>query len=87
MNSGNQLNEKWYCRVNRIRCIIHSIIGTGDDCDRKPNGGKADNGFYPLFGVTSCTPEELENINKIRGSRGSCAGESAGTGILDQMFN
>jgi len=62
-------------------------FNTGDDCDRSPNGGKADNGFYPLFGVTSCTPEELANINKIRGSRGSCAGESAGTGILDQVFN
>ena len=61
-------------------------FNTGDDCDRSPNGGKADNGFYPLFGVTSCTPEELANINKIRGSRGSCAGESAGTGVLDQIF-
>ena len=61
-------------------------FNTGDDCDRSPNGGKAKNGFYPLFGVTSCSDEELSNINKIRGSRGSCAGESAGTGVLDQIF-
>ena len=65
---------------------LFSNFNTGDDCDRSPNGGKAKNGFYPLFGVTSCSPEELANINKIRGSRGSCAGESAGTGVLDQIF-
>ena len=47
-------------------------FNTGDDCDRSPNGGKADNGFYPLFGVTSCTDEELANINKIRGQKELC---------------
>ena len=65
---------------------LFTKFGSGDGCDRKPNGGKAKNGFYPLFGVTSCTDEELANINKIRGKRGACAGESAGTGVLDQIF-
>ena len=44
-----------------------------------------------LFGVTNCSDEELEAINKIRGSnRGSCnssgGGSEAANGILDQIF-
>jgi|TARA_B100001093_G_scaffold132447_1_gene125094 hypothetical protein len=66
---------------------LFSNFASGDSCDRKPSGGKAKNGFYPLFGVTSCTDAELANINKVRGGRGSCAGESAGTGVLDQIFS
>ena len=83
---GTNLMENGLAGLTGLVALF-SNIGSGDECDRKPNGGKAKNGFYPLFGVTSCSDEELENINKIRGKRGACAGESAGTGILDQVFN
>ena len=40
------------------------------------------------FGVTHCTPEELEKINKIRGkSRGSCGGDAGSGGLFDNIFN
>ena len=28
-------------------------------CNREAHGGKADVGWYPFFGTTSCTPEAL----------------------------
>ena len=70
---GTNLMENGLAGLTGLVALF-SNIGSGDECDRKPNGGKAKNGFYPLFGVTSCSDEELENINKIRGKRGACAG-------------
>ena len=60
----------------------------GSNCDREPDGGKDTVGWYPFFGVTHCTPEELEKINKIRGqSRGSCGGDAGSGGLFDNIFN
>ena len=54
----------------------------GSNCNRTPEGGEATVGYYPLFGVTECTSEELEAFNDLRGSsRGSCGkGKSKGKG-------
>ena len=60
----------------------------GSNCDRKPDGGKDTVGWYPLFGVTHCTPEELAEINAIRGqSRGTCGGDAGSGGLFDNIFN
>ena len=61
---------------------------TGGNCNRPMDGGQDTVGWYPLFGVTHCTPEELASINKIRGrSRGSCGDNSSGGGLIDNIFN
>ena len=58
------------------------------NCNRPVDGGKDIKGFYPLFGVTSCTESELEKINKIRGrSSGKCGENDAGGGLIDNIFN
>ena len=67
----------------------------GGNCERKPKGGEDDVGWFPLLGVTHCTPEEFADIDKFRGdSRGKCgdgqSGEggskSSGGGIYDSIF-
>ena len=65
----------------------------GGNCERKPKGGEDDAGWFPLLGVTHCTPEEFEDINKFRGdSRGKCGdgqsegSKSSGGGIYDSIF-
>ena len=75
--------------ITSITGLIQLFIKfAGSNCDRKPDGGKDTVGWYPLFGVTHCTPEELEEINKIRGkSRGDCGGDSRAGGLLDSIFN
>ena len=61
---------------------------TGGNCNRPMDGGKDTVGWYPLFGVTHCTPEELDTINKIRGkTRGSCGDNGSGGGLIDNIFN
>ncbi len=53
----------------------------GSNCNRTPEGGEATVGYYPLFGVTECTSEELADFNKARGSaRGKCEGSQSGSG-------
>tara|TARA_B100001996_G_scaffold179268_1_gene136901 strand:- start:249 stop:2828 length:2580 start_codon:yes stop_codon:yes gene_type:complete len=62
-----------------ITGIISMIIGfLASDCGRKPDGGNDTVGWYPLLGVTHCTPEELKAIENIRGGgRQSCDGGKA----------
>ncbi|QIN97217.1 baseplate hub subunit and tail lysozyme [Synechococcus phage S-H25] len=56
------------------------------NCDRSPDGGLDTVGWFPLFGVTHCTDEDLDAINKIRGSsKGTCGGGDGG-GFLDSFF-
>ena len=53
-------------------------------CGRSADGGKDTVGWYPLYGVTHCTEEELESIQKIMGTdrgRKSC-GDAFGAGSL-----
>ncbi len=59
-----------------ITGIIKLIIGfLASDCGREPDGGEDTVGWYPLLGVTHCTPEELAHIMNIRGGgRQSCDG-------------
>ena len=66
--------------------LFIKFIGSG--CNRSADGGVDTVGWYPLFGVTHCTEEELEQINKIRGkSRGECGGDSRPGGLLDNILN
>ena len=75
--------------ITSITGLIQLFIKfAGSNCDRKPDGGKDTVGWYPLFGVTHCTPEELAEINKIRGaSRGTCGGDAGSGGLFDNIFN
>ena len=60
-------------------------------CNREAHGGKADVGWYPFFGTTSCTPEALAAL-PIGSAYGSCGdgsatgGKSSGGGFLDSFF-
>jgi len=75
--------------ITSITGLIQLFIKfAGSNCDRKPDGGKDTVGWYPLFGVTHCTPEELAEINAIRGqSRGTCGGSAGSGGLFDNIFN
>jgi hypothetical protein len=62
--------------------LFIKFIPTG--CGRSADGGKDTVGWYPLYGVTHCTDEELASIQKILGTdRGmkSC-GDAFGAGTL-----
>ena len=60
-------------------------------CNREAHGGKADVGWYPFFGTTSCTPEALAAL-PLGSGFGSCGdgsatgGKSSGGGFLDSFF-
>ena len=60
------------------------------DCGRTPTDGADTVGWFPLYGVTHCTEEELEKINKIMGmnkAQPSC-GDPFGTGsMIDDIYN
>tara|TARA_A200000159_G_scaffold157368_1_gene173399 strand:+ start:1094 stop:3646 length:2553 start_codon:yes stop_codon:yes gene_type:complete len=61
---------------------------TASNCNRPIDGGKDTVGWYPLFGVTHCTEEELASINSIRGrSQGKCGDNESGKGLIDNLFN
>ena len=84
--AGTDLIKKGISSITGLIALFIKFIGS--NCDRQADGGVDTVGWYPLFGVTHCTPEELEEINKIRGSsRGSCGGDNAGGGLLDNIFN
>jgi hypothetical protein len=60
----------------------------GSNCNRKLTGAQNDKGWYPLFGTTNCTPEELATINSIRGrNRGDCGENDKGGGLLDNILS
>tara|TARA_B100001989_G_scaffold54579_1_gene35844 strand:- start:486 stop:3047 length:2562 start_codon:yes stop_codon:yes gene_type:complete len=84
--SGTDLLKKG---INSITGLIQLFIKfAASNCDRKPDGGKDTVGWYPLFGVTHCTPEELAEINAIRGqSRGTCGGDAGSGSLFDNIFN
>ena len=84
--SGTDLLKKG---INSITGLIQLFIKfAASNCDRKPDGGKDTVGWYPLFGVTHCTPEELAEINAIRGqSRGTCGGAAGSGSLFDNIFN
>ena len=84
--AGTDLLKKGITSITGLIALFIKFIGSG--CNRSADGGKDTVGWYPLFGVTHYTPEELEEINKIRGrSRGSCGGSNDSGGLLDSIFN
>ena len=83
---GTDLMKQGITSITGLIKLFLSFIGSG--CDRKPKGGEDSVGWFPLFGVTHCTPEELSEINKIRGgSRGSCGNNSSGGNMIDNIIN
>ena len=74
--------------ISSITGLIAMFIKfAAGNCDRTPDGGVDTVGWFPLFGVTHCTPEELEEINKIRGKqRGSCGNNSGGGSLIDNII-
>jgi hypothetical protein len=83
---GADLLKQGITSITGLIKLFLSFIGSG--CDRKPKGGEDSVGWFPLFGVTHCTPEELEEINRIRGSgRGSCGNGSSGGSMIDNIIN
>jgi hypothetical protein len=84
--AGTDLIQKGITSITGLIALFIKFVGSG--CERSADGGKDTVGWYPLFGVTHCTPEELEEINKIRGqSRGSCGGDAGSGGLFDNIFN
>ena len=78
--------------INGITKSIQSISGlialffqfAAGDCGRTADGGKDTVGWFPLYGVTHCSPEELAEIDAILGlskNKASC-GDPFGTGTL-----
>ena len=58
------------------------------NCERPIKGGEDTVGWYPLFGVTHCTPDEYAQIQVLRGeTRGKC-GQSVtiSGGLFDSVF-
>lgn len=83
---GTDLLKKGITSITGLIALFIKFATGG--CNREPDGGKDTVGWYPLFGVTHCTPEELEKINKIRGkSRGNCGGDAGSGGLFDNIFN
>jgi hypothetical protein len=84
--AGTDLLKKGITSITGLIALF--IKFAASNCDRKPDGGKDTVGWYPLFGVTHCTPEELDKINKIRGkSRGTCGGSNDSGGLFDNIFS
>ena len=82
---GVDLFKKGIQSITGLIALFIKFAGSG--CNRSPKGGEDSVGWYPLLGVTHCTPEELDKINKIRGSnRGSCGDSGSGGGFLDSFF-
>ncbi len=81
---GTDLLKKGITSITGLIAMFIKFATGG--CNRTPDGGKDTVGWYPLFGITHCTPEELEKINSIRGkNRGDCGGDGPGS-ILDSVF-
>ena len=62
--AGTDLLKKGISSITGLIALFIKFATGG--CNREPDGGKDTVGWYPLFGVTHCTPEELDKINKIR---------------------
>ena len=75
--------------ITSITGLIQLFLGfIGGGCNRTADGGADTVGWYPMFGVTHCTPEELDEINRIRGQgRGSCGNNSSGGNLIDNIIN
>ena len=78
-------SKKGLTSLTGLMALFLKFASSG--CNRELTGGKDTVGWYPLFGVTHCSPEELDRINKIRGrNRGSCGDNTSGGGLLDNIL-
>jgi len=83
---GTDLIKKGISSITGIIQFFLKFFSSG--CNRTPDGGADTVGWFPLFGVTHCTDEELDAINRIRGSqRGSCGNNSGGGSLIDNIIN
>ena len=55
-------------------------------CDRQPQGGEDDVGWYPFFGVTACGPELGGGDIDIGDALGNCGTDKMGTSFLDGIM-
>ena len=78
----NDLQSFFKNGINNLTGLMALFLKfAGSNCNRKLSGAKNDVGWYPLFGTTNCTPEELATINGIRGhNRGDCGENDKGGG-------
>ena len=85
--TATDLVKKQANAIKSISSLIALFIKfAASNCDRTPDGGADTVGWFPLFGVTSCTEEELAEINRIRGQgRGNCGGDDGGS-LIDSIF-
>ena len=76
--------------VNTLTGLIKLFVEFAESgCVRPPKGGEDNVGWFPLFGVTHCTPEEFNAIAVLRGeTRGKCGQttEISG-GLFDSVFS
>lgn len=76
---GTDLFKNGLQSITGIVSFFLSLFSS--NCNREPTGGKALAGYYPFFGVTYCTPAELDALDSFRGkSRGSCGDAGSGPG-------
>ena len=91
---GTDLFKNGLDSITGIISFFLSLFSS--NCNREPTGGKATAGYFPFFGVTYCTPAELDALDSFRGkSRGSCGDAGSGAGgsnansggsIVDSVF-
>ena len=82
---GFDLMKNGLTNISGLIALFIKFIGKG--CDRKSDAGEETVGWFPLFGVTHCSDEELDEINRIRGkSRGTCGGDQDSGGLFDSIF-
>jgi len=81
---GTDLFKKGITSLTGLIALFIKFASGG--CNRTPDGGVDTVGWYPLFGITHCTPQELEEINKIRGKSRSECGEDGPGSLLDSVF-
>ena len=76
--------------INTLTGLIKLFVEFSESgCVRPPKSGEDNVGWFPLFGVTHCTPEEFASIAVLRGeTRGKC-GESTtiAGGLFDSVFS
>ena len=83
-SEGTDLLKKGISSITGLIALFIKFAGSG--CNRSADGGVDTVGWFPLFGVTHCTEDELAEINRIRGKgRGSCGGDDGGS-LIDSIF-
>jgi len=72
--------------IEDIAGIITLLLSFFDfGCDRKANGGQDTVGFFPFFGVTSCTPAALA-AHPASGNPNPGCGGNAATSFIDSFI-